>query len=89
MTKTVSDLKKEYPIELSSGQTESLREVNNPRKGVEVLIADFDHPLAKGNVRGVPSEVLPKFNEKLAEALENNKPVNPVNIVAKQSLYDR
>ena len=50
MTKTVSDLKKEYPIDLSSGQTESLRGVNNPRKDIKELRAEFPHLLAEGGV---------------------------------------
>lgn len=90
MTKTVSDLKKEYPIDLSSGQTESLRGVNNPRKeNIKVLRAAFPHLLAEGYVRDMPPYALGWFNEKLAEALENNKTVNPLNIVARQSRYDR
>lgn len=88
MTKTVSDLKKEYPIDLSSGQTESLRGVNNPRKDIKELRAGFPYLLAKGDVKDMPSYALDKFNENLDKAL-NNKPVNPLNIVAKQSLYDR
>ena len=87
MTKTVSDLKKEYPIELSSGQTESLGEVNNPGKGVEELRAGFD-TLAKGNVKIMPPYALDTFNKNLGKAL-NNKTVNPSNIVARQSRYDR
>lgn len=86
MTKTVSDLKKEYPIDLSSGQTELHTEVNNPRKGVEELRAGFD-PLAKGDVKDMPSYALNRFNKNLDKAL-NNKPVNPL-VVAKQSRYDR
>lgn len=88
MTKTVSDLKKEYPIDLSSGQTESLRGVNNPRKDIKELRADFPYLLAKDDVKDMPPYALNRFNENLDKAL-NNKPVNPLNIVAKQSRYDR
>lgn len=88
MTKTVSDLKKEYTIDLSSGQTESLRGINNPRKDIKELRAEFPHLLAKDDVKDMPSYALNRFNKNLDKAL-NNKPVNPSNIVAKQSLYDR
>ncbi len=88
MTETVSELKEKYPTKLSSGQTKLPEGViNNPRKGVEELRADFDHPLAEGCVRYMPPYALKTFNKKLAEALKN-KTVNPL-VVAKQSRYDR
>lgn len=77
MTKTVSDLKKEYPEELLSGLTEEANVNFNPLK-LEDLKEGY-HLIGECHVRYLPKEALKHTNNNLKLLL----PKNDENIVAK------
>lgn len=68
MTKTVSDLKKEYPYDRGSGETEPVKAVVTPLS-VEKLKGGYNL-LCSGDVKIVPSVASKRIHENLVAKLK-------------------